>query len=224
MPQVLRTAMDRWHQTTTAYFERTHLTVDERKRFPSARDSDEVVLKSLQQSGSSADAFFLGAIGSAGTHAHIVRDVGLNRVPPIFVERVADILHYAKAICDAPGFAVQGKVLAFVFGAIQMMYTVALNNLELFLGLADRFEEAIKRLKQGVYYFEAAKSRNKSEIAYTVLAEIIRFCGQVTAYMDGEPHTVPSLRFSLYSKTCTHCGRFRLFLRSSGVGQNGWDF
>jgi hypothetical protein len=181
--------MDHWSQATTEFFVRNHFTLDERTRFLLARDSDQIVLNPLQRSGSLADAFFLAAVGSAGTHAH---DGGLNRVPPIFVEQVADILHYAKVICDASGSGVQPDALAFVFGAMQRMYTVALNNLELFLGLADRFEDVIKRLRQGVCYLEAAKSRNKSEVAYTVLAEIVRLCGQVTAYMEGEPHMVPS--------------------------------
>jgi hypothetical protein len=179
--------MDDLRQAMTEYFALIDLTINEQTRFLSTRNSDKVVEEAVKQSGDLADTFFVAVVGSAGTHMHIVHDMGLNSVLPIFEERIAELLRYAKGICDACGFEVQGYVpIAFVFGIVRRMCAAAFKNLELFFGLADRFEEVITRLRQLDSCLDDLHGGNTIAMALTsALVDIILFCGQVTKYMEG---------------------------------------
>jgi hypothetical protein len=215
--------MNQFDQAVTQYFALTDSTFDERKQFLLTRHSDEVVEKAVKQPISLADAFFIGAVGSAGTHIHIVHEMGLNKVPPIFVESIAEIIRYAKAICDASRFEGQSYApLAFVFGTVRRMCEAALKNLELFLGLADRFERLITRLRRVDSYSDVTHREHTSTTTLTsALADIILFCGQVIKYMDGKLRGYEANRFrQFFAKIRKRGGRFGFVPTRSGVGQN----
>ena len=179
--------MDLLSEALIEYVSLTDLTVDEQGQFLWAQHCDDVVEEAAKQSATLADAFFIAAVASAGTHTHIVGDVVLDSVPANFVKSIGAILRYAKAICDASGLEVQGWApMAFVFGQVRRMCAAGFKNLELFLSLADRFEELITRLRRIDGYLEVPpKGDADTTILTSALVDIIRLCGQVTKFMEG---------------------------------------
>jgi hypothetical protein len=179
--------MDQLHQAVTEYFVLTDLPKDEQARFLSIHHSDEIVEEALKQPGELANAFFIAAIGSAGSHMHIVHDSDLNSAPLIFVKSIAKLLKYAKAIGDTSQFEEKGYVpVAFVFNAVWTMCAAALKNLEVFIGLTEQFEELLTRLrlKKGDLH-PTHQGHTSTTTLISALVEIIIFCGQVTKFMNG---------------------------------------
>src|SRR5436190_4246268 len=124
--------MDLLSEALIEYVSLTDLTADEQGQFLWAQHSDDVVEEAAKQSATLADAFFIAAVASAGTHTHIVGDVVLDSVPANFVKSIGGILRYAKAICDASGLEVRGRAPeAFVFGQVRRICTAGFKNLEL---------------------------------------------------------------------------------------------
>jgi hypothetical protein len=178
--------MDQLHQAVTEYFALTDLTKDEQAQFLSIHHSDEIVNEAIKQSGELANAFFIAAISSAGSHVHIVHDSDLNSAPLIFVKSIAELLKYAKAIGYAFQFEEQGYIpVAFVFNVVWTMCAAALKNLEVFIGLTARFEELIMRLRPKNGDLHLTHQGHSTTTLLSGLVEIIVFCGQVTKFMDG---------------------------------------
>lgn len=172
------------NEALTEYFSLTDLTVDEQSRFLLVHYSDDVVKEAAKQSAAPPDAFFIATVGSAGTHMHIVGDVGFDSVPATFIKTIGRLLYYGKAICDASGLEVPGRSPAgFLFGAVRRMCAAGFKNLQLFLALANRYEELITRLERMDGNLEV--SRNDTTTLTSALVDIIRLCGQVTKFMEG---------------------------------------
>jgi len=178
--------MDLLDESFAEYFSLIAVTNEERTRVLSVHRSDDVV-QSATQSGATADAFFIAAVSSAGTHRHIVGDVYSNPLLPSLVDSVGGILRYAKAICDASGLEQQRCAsAAFVFSAVRRMCAVGVQSQEIFLALADHLINLIKRLHRVDSQLEITLVGDKGRTSLiSALVDIILFCGQVTRFLEG---------------------------------------
>jgi len=92
------------------------------------------------------------------------------------------LLLYADGIDKLLTFNVRGCYPgAFVFGAVRIMITVAVENMELFQNLSARFQDVNMRLER--YLNGVRKTNNITLTSIRVMIDIARFCGRVTKYM-----------------------------------------
>ena len=186
-PPSMSTNMGTLNEALAKYFSMVQLTMDEQARFLSIHHSDDIIRAAAFQSEGPADNFFLSAVGVAGIHVDIIRNEHLDSFSPRLTGSIGNLLRYAKAICDTLGLEVQSfSPLAFVLGALRHMCTIGSKNRELFLTLADRFEELTKRLSREDVYLEKAPMTDAEKTSLiSALVDIILFCGLVTKYLEG---------------------------------------
>jgi hypothetical protein len=135
-----------------------------------------------------ADQLFIAAVAAAGTHADILGKVSIIiSAPPIITSQVATVLRYADAIGKLLQSVPHGfSPSAFVFGAVRVMITNAVKNMNSFLALSAQFDEVSRRLQcMGNLLPVTYPVRTMTSTLGRVMIGVIRFCGYATKYIKG---------------------------------------
>jgi hypothetical protein len=187
-----RALIENWNRAEEEYFGLTDLQIDGKNSLLRIQRSSEVVMQALESkhsinSQTEADKYFIAAVASAGTHSDIVGNVSILNPPPlIIIDEIATLLRFAHAINQLLEFILQKSPGAFVFGAVRVMITVAVKNMESFLTLKEQFEKVEIKLHR----LDVVLTLKNPEYAITsklarVLIDVVRFCGWVTKYING---------------------------------------
>jgi hypothetical protein len=187
-----RALIESWNRAEEEYFGLTDLQIDEKNSLLRVQRSSEVVIQALESkhsinSHTEADKHFVAAVASAGTHPDIVGNVSfLNPPPPIIIDEIATLVRFAHGIDQLLESILQKSPGAFVFGAVRVMITVAVKNMELLLTLKEQFE----KVKIKLHRLDVVLALKNPENAITsklarALIDVVRFCGQVTKYING---------------------------------------
>ena len=183
-------SIDDWQATVFEFFNQTNLSVNDRKQLPETCSSAEIVKQAVESNNPTRteERWFIAAVVSSGTRSDIVDHVsGTASVPPIITGPVAMLLRYTDAMGTPHEFNGTGYFPgSFVFGAVRIMITAAVEHMELFLDLNDRFEEVHRFLRRLDGYLNALHTADTATPSLIpVLIDIVRFCGQVTKYIKG---------------------------------------
>ena len=171
------------------FFRLVDLPTEERQILFGNRRVSEVVKGSVESSRNWAnrnEELSIGAVVAPDTYAGFVEQELPESIPTIIKEHVANLLRYAEAVDSLFDPIANGAFSAFVFGAVRVVISAALKNMDSFLALQEQFEKTNTYLRRldSVLAVAVPATILPSQWA-RIMIDMVRFCGHATKFIRG---------------------------------------